>query len=96
MAILFDKLYIYILKLMIQVHHYIALNRRARKIGAYYGYDQTCMREHVWGMVCIGGSNMVVVVNCDNNFISTMVFTNSFCYLTRKKKNAYAKILIDS
>jgi hypothetical protein len=39
---------------------------------------------------------MVVVVNCESNFISTMVFTNFFCYLTREKKNACAKILIDS
>jgi hypothetical protein len=53
-------------------------------------YDQTCMQEHVWGMVCIRWNNMVVVVNCDNNFIFTMVITNSFCYLTREKKNACA------
>jgi hypothetical protein len=59
-------------------------------------YDQTSMREHVRGMVCIKWSNKVVVVNCDNNFISTMVFTNSFCCLTREKKNACAKFLIDS
>jgi hypothetical protein len=28
---------------------------------------------------------MVVVVNCDSNFISTMTFTNSFYYLKEKK-----------
>jgi hypothetical protein len=39
--------------------------------------DPTCMREHVWGMVCIRWSNLVVVVDCDNNFIATMVLINS-------------------
>jgi hypothetical protein len=39
---------------------------------------------------------MVVVLKCDSNFLSTMVFTNSFCYLSTEKKNAGAKILIDS
>jgi hypothetical protein len=50
----------------------------------------------VCGMVGIRWSNMVVVVNSDSNFIFTMVFTNSFCYLTREKKNACDKIPIDS
>jgi hypothetical protein len=29
-------------------------------------------------MLCIRWSNMVVIVNYDSSFISTMVFTNSF------------------
>jgi hypothetical protein len=28
---------------------------------------------------------MVVVLKCDSNFISTIVFTNSFCYLKGEK-----------
>jgi hypothetical protein len=59
-------------------------------------YDQTCMRDQVWVMVCIRRSNMVVVVNCDNNFISTMGFTNSICYLPWEKTNACPKKIIDS
>jgi hypothetical protein len=42
-------------------------------------YDQACMRELLWGMLCVRWSNMVVVVvDCDRNFIATMVVTNSF------------------
>jgi hypothetical protein len=48
----------------------------------------------VWGRVCVRWSNLVVVVDCDNNFIATMVQFN--CYLTGEKKNACAIILIDS
>jgi hypothetical protein len=60
-------------------------------------YDQECTQEHVRGMVCVRRSNMVVVVvNCGSNFISIMVFTNSFCYLPREKKNECAIILINS
>jgi hypothetical protein len=40
---------------------------------------------------CVIDGVMVVVVNCDISFIFTMVFINSFCYLTREKKNACAK-----
>jgi hypothetical protein len=39
--------------------------------------DPTSMGEHVWVMVCITWSNLVVVMDCDNNFIAIMVFTNS-------------------
>jgi hypothetical protein len=39
--------------------------------------DPTCMREHVWEIVCVRWSNLVVVVDRDNNFIAAMVFTNS-------------------
>jgi hypothetical protein len=57
-------------------------------------YDQTCMQENVWVMVCIRWSNMVVLVNCDGNFYYD--FYQLFCYLTREKKNACAIILIDN
>jgi hypothetical protein len=55
------------------------------------------MREHVWGMVCIKWSNVVVVVvNCDNNFISTMVFTNSVVTSLGRKRMHMLKFLISA
>jgi hypothetical protein len=57
-------------------------------------YDHTCMGEHVWEMVCLRWSNMVVVVNCDSNFISTMVFTNSFVTLLGRKCKHVLKFLL--
>jgi hypothetical protein len=39
-------------------------------------YDQACMREHLWGMVCVRWGNLVVVVDYDNIFIANMVFSN--------------------
>jgi hypothetical protein len=53
-------------------------------------YARACV-----GIVCVRWSNMVVVVDCDINFIATF-FYQFLCYLTREKKNAYAIILIDT
>jgi hypothetical protein len=49
----------------------------------------------VWGIVCVRWSNLVVVVDCDNNFISTMVFTNSYVTsLGRKACMCYIILVI--
>jgi hypothetical protein len=45
---------------------------------SYYLFLSNLLWEHVWGMVCVIWSNLVVIVACDNNFIATMVFINSF------------------
>jgi hypothetical protein len=47
---------------------------------------QTCMQEHVWGMMCVRWSNLVVVVDCDSNFVAIMVFTNSVVTSLGKKR----------
>jgi hypothetical protein len=53
-------------------------------------FDPTSMREHVWGMVCIRWSNLVVGVNCDNNFMFCYGVYQFRCYLSREKKIACA------
>jgi hypothetical protein len=52
--------------------------------------------ESMRGMVCIRWSNLVVVVNCDNNFMFCYGVYQFHCYLTREKKNVCAVILSDN
>jgi hypothetical protein len=53
--------------------------------------------EGMMGMVCTRWSNLVVVVvNCDSNFMFCYGVYQFRCYLTREKKNACAIFLSDS
>jgi hypothetical protein len=53
--------------------------------------------EGIMWMVCIRWSNVVVVVvNCDSNFMFCYGVYQFRCYLTREKKNACAIFLSDN
>jgi hypothetical protein len=56
--------------------------------------DPTSMREHE-GVVCIRWSNLVVVLNCDNNFMTCYGVFQFRSYVTREKNNACAIFLSD-
>jgi hypothetical protein len=58
--------------------------------------DSTSMREYVWGMACIRWINLVVVVDCDSNFMSYYGVYPFRCYLTREEKITCAIVLSDS
>jgi hypothetical protein len=45
-------------------------------------------------MVCIRWSNLVVVVDCDSNFIATMVFANSFVISLGRKRMHVLNFLV--
>jgi hypothetical protein len=47
-------------------------------------------------MVCVRWSNLVVVVDCDSNFIATMVFTNSYVTSLGRKRMHVLYYLSDS
>jgi hypothetical protein len=49
--------------------------------------------ESMRGMVCIRWSNLVVVVNCDSNFMICYGSLQIHSYLTRDKNNACDIIL---
>jgi hypothetical protein len=57
-------------------------------------YDQACMREHVWAMVCVRWGNLVVVGDYDNIFIANMVFSNWYVTLLGEKVCMCYNILV--